>query len=105
LTLLGIARDADLARALVSDSVRTFLTTSPEPLVETARVYLEEAANVVRTATRLNLHRQTVYHRLDSIGQATGLDLATGADRLTLHLAVVLAPYVLPGNRESARGG
>ncbi|WP_244930885.1 helix-turn-helix domain-containing protein [Nocardioides sp. W7] len=94
LTLLGIARDADLARALMPVSVRKFLEMSPESLVETAHVYLEEAANVVRTATRLGLHRQTVYHRLDAIERATGIDLATGGGRLTLHLALELAPYV-----------
>jgi hypothetical protein len=35
-----------------------------------------------------------VYHRLDAIERATGIDLTTGGGRLTLHLALELAPYV-----------
>ncbi|WP_236794824.1 CdaR family transcriptional regulator [Amycolatopsis sp. GM8] len=96
LALLGIARDTDLARTLIPPAVAGFLSTGPEPLVETARIYLEEAASVARTATRLHLHRHTVYHRLKAIEHATSVDLDAGAGRLTLHLALELAPYVLP---------
>jgi hypothetical protein len=96
LTLLGIARDADLARSLVAPRVRSFLEDGSTVLVETARIYLLEAANVVRTASHLNIHRQTVYHRLEQIRQATGIDLSDGSSRLRLHLALELAPFVLP---------
>jgi len=97
LALLGVAKDSDLARALVPRALSAFLVGGPEPLIETARIYVQEAANVKRTAAKLNLHRQTIYHRLEAIQRATGMDLARGDDRLTLHLALELAPYILPG--------
>lgn len=96
LALLGVARDADLAHALLPGAVRTFLETGSDLLVETARIYLDEAASATRTADRLNLHRQTVYHRIAAIERATGIDLSTGAGRLDLHLALVMMPHILP---------
>ena len=96
LALLGIARDADLARSLVAPGLRAFLEEGSPTLVETARVHLQEAANVARTASRLGVHRQTVYHRLEQIEGAAGIDLADGDARLRLHLALEIAPFVLP---------
>lgn len=95
LTLLGVARDSDLARSLVSPRVRAFLEDGSPVLVDTARTYLQEAANVVRTASRLNVHRQTVYHRLEEIRKATDVDLSDGNSRLSLQLALEFAPFVL----------
>jgi hypothetical protein len=63
-------------------------------LTETATVYLDLAGNAARTAAALRIHRQTLYHRLGRIAELTGLDLADGQDRLTLHLALTLAPVV-----------
>jgi len=63
-------------------------------LAETARVYLDHAGNAQRTAEALAVHRQTLYYRLGRIAQVTGLDLADGRDRLTLHLALTLHPLV-----------
>lgn len=99
LALLGFMRDTDLAATLVPERVAAFWRDGAEPLVETARVYLEEAGNVLRAASRLSVHRQTVYHRLGLVEKGTGIDLSTGAGRLTLHLALELAPYVVPGAR------
>ena len=47
-----------------------------------------------RAAAELRIHRQTLYYRLQRIEKLTGLDLADGRDRLTLHLALTLAPLV-----------
>jgi DNA-binding PucR family transcriptional regulator len=94
LGLLGVARDDDLARTLLTPRLRRFLDEAPGPLVETARVYLDEAGSVARAAGLLSVHRQTVYHRLAQIEHLTGCDLSTGEDRLRLHLALRLAPYL-----------
>jgi DNA-binding PucR family transcriptional regulator len=57
-------------------------------------VYLDCAGNVARAAAELGVHRQTLYYRLQRIGEVTGMDLADGQDRLRLHLALTLAPHV-----------
>jgi DNA-binding PucR family transcriptional regulator len=49
---------------------------------------------VQQTAAALNVHRQTVYYRVQRIEQVTGLDLARGDDRLVLHLGLTLAPVL-----------
>ncbi|WP_305080859.1 PucR family transcriptional regulator [Pseudonocardia terrae] len=63
-------------------------------LAETAATYLDLAGNAQRTAEALAVHRQTLYYRLGRIAQLTGLDLADGRDRLTLHLALTFRPLV-----------
>ncbi|GAB3348924.1 PucR family transcriptional regulator [Modestobacter lapidis] len=57
-------------------------------LTETAGVWLDCAGSPQRAASRLRIHRQTLYYRLGRIADLTGLDLADGADRLLLHLGV-----------------
>ena len=57
-------------------------------LTETAGVRLDCAGSPQRAAARLCVHRQTLYYRLGRIAELTGLDVAHGADRLLLHLAV-----------------
>lgn len=94
LALLGVARDDDLAAAVVDPVVQDFLATASREVVTTLQTWLEEAGSASRTADRLSVHRQTVYHRLAQVEQATGYDLARGRDRLRLHLAVELAPFL-----------
>ncbi|WP_436698639.1 PucR family transcriptional regulator [Nocardioides sp. BYT-33-1] len=94
LALLGVSRDDDLAAAVIDPVVRTFLATAAPDILRTVRVWLDEAGSAGRTATRLAVHRQTVYHRIGQVEHATGYDLARGADRLRLHLALELAPYL-----------
>ncbi len=57
-------------------------------LTRTAEVWLDCAGSPQRAAAELCVHRQTLYYRLGRIIELTGLDLADGADRLALHLAV-----------------
>jgi len=57
-------------------------------LTRTAEVWLDCAGSPQRAATRLCIHRQTLYYRLGRIEAVTGLDLADGSDRLFLHLGV-----------------
>lgn len=93
LTLLGVARDRDLRWAAIPDRVAHFLQKS-SVLATTATVFLDEAGSVARTAERLRVHRQTIYHRLAQVEEATGLSLDRGEDRLRLHLAIRLNDYV-----------
>lgn len=93
LTLLGVARDRDLRWATIPDHLAQFLQ-KPSVLATTAAAFLDEAGSVARTAERLNVHRQTIYHRLAQVEEATGLTFDRGEDRLRLHLAIRLADYV-----------
>lgn len=94
LALLGVARDDDLRQAVVDRGVEALLATAPPDAVATARTWLDEAGSASRTAQRLAVHRQTVYHRLGQVERVTGYDLSRGADRLRLHLALELAPHL-----------
>lgn len=94
LALLGVARDDDLQAAVIDDRMRAFLDGAAADVLETARTWLDEAGSVGRTAARLAVHRQTVYHRLAQVERGTGCDLSRGPDRLRLHLALELAPYL-----------
>lgn len=87
--LLGGRAADELVDAVRTPAV-TALLGGPEELVETAWVHLEEAGSVAATASRLGLHRQSVYHRIHRIEGLTGLDLSRGRDRLELHLALVV---------------
>lgn len=60
-------------------------------LVETLEVYLDEAGNVPTTIERLNVHRSTLYYRLERIEKTTGMSLKNGGDRLALHIGVKFA--------------
>ncbi|MCX6399804.1 MAG: helix-turn-helix domain-containing protein, partial [Propionibacteriales bacterium] len=94
LALLGVARDDDLHTAVIDQRMRDFLADAAGDVLETVRIWLDEAGSAGRTAARLSVHRQTVYHRLAQVERATGLDLSRGQDRLRLHLALELAPYL-----------
>jgi sugar diacid utilization regulator len=59
-------------------------------LVETLEAYLDRAGDVKATAEALNLHRATLYYRLQRIEEITGARLKVGEDRLALHLGLRL---------------
>lgn len=87
--LLGTAAGDDLVDAVRTPAVVELLCAAPE-LVETARVYLDEAGSMAATSDRLGMHRQSVYARLRRIESLTGLDLSRGRDRLELHLGLLV---------------
>ena len=62
-----------------------------EQLVETLEAYLDRAGDVKATAEALNLHRATLYYRLQRIEEITGARLKVGEDRLALHLGLRLS--------------
>ncbi|GAA1855799.1 helix-turn-helix domain-containing protein [Pseudonocardia ailaonensis] len=90
--LLACGPRPALREAAVDAAVRPLF--DQPVLAETAAVYLDLAGNAARTAEALSIHRQTLYYRLRRITELTGLDLADGRDRLTLHLALTLKPLV-----------
>jgi hypothetical protein len=57
-------------------------------LLETLETFLDLAGEIRTVAARLNLHRSSLYYRLDRIGQLLGADLSNGLTRLELHMAV-----------------
>jgi DNA-binding PucR family transcriptional regulator len=65
-------------------------------LAETAEAFLDCAGSASRAATRLRIHRQTLYYRLSRVAVLTGLDLADGEARLLLH-AGLKAARLRPG--------
>lgn len=66
----------------------------PGVLVETLEVYLDEAGRAPAAIERLQIHRTSLYHRLNRIEQATGMSLSNGGDRLALHLGIKLARLI-----------
>jgi PucR C-terminal helix-turn-helix domain/GGDEF-like domain len=62
-----------------------------EPLLQTLETYLDLAGSAHDTATRMNLHRASLYYRLQRIERLAGTDLKNGDERLSLHLALKLA--------------
>ncbi|MCF3965456.1 PucR family transcriptional regulator, partial [Streptomyces fuscigenes] len=69
-------------------AVAPLLGAAHADLARTAEAYLDHAGQAGRTAAALGIHRQTLYYRLSRIEQLTGLDLASGEDRLLLHMAL-----------------
>lgn len=60
-------------------------------LLDTLETYLDKAGDARASAALLNLHRSSLYYRLSRIEQITGMSLADGSDRLSLHLGIKLA--------------
>ncbi len=63
-------------------------------LLQTMRVFLDEAGNVPRAAKVLTLHRTSLRYRLTQIEEITGMDLDSGSDRLAQHVQLRLEEIV-----------
>lgn len=92
--LLACGPDRALSGAVLDPAVVRLLEHRDADLARTAASFLDAGGNVQETATALNVHRQTVYYRLQKVEQVTGLDLSRGDDRLVLHLGLTLAPLL-----------
>jgi hypothetical protein len=92
--LLACGPQSALASAVLDPAVRRLLEQGDPDLRDTAIAFLDAGGNVQETATMLNVHRQTVYYRLQKIEQVTGLVLSRGDHRLVLHLGLTMAPFV-----------
>jgi PucR C-terminal helix-turn-helix domain/GGDEF-like domain len=66
-------------------------STEAQPMIETLETYLDVAGNAQLTAERLNLHRTSLYYRLQRVEQLANTDLKDGVERLALHLAIKVA--------------
>ncbi|MGR8008076.1 PucR family transcriptional regulator [Streptomyces hypolithicus] len=75
----------------VDPAVRPLLEPAHAELARTAEAFLDCAGQAGRTASALNIHRQTLYYRLSRVEQLTGLDLHEGEDRLLLHMSLKAA--------------
>jgi PucR C-terminal helix-turn-helix domain/GGDEF-like domain len=69
------------------------LLTDPEavPLLRTLETYLDLAGNALATSERLQLHRTSLYYRIQRLEQLAGTNLKDGNERLNLHLGLKLA--------------
>ncbi len=72
-----------------SETIALFRATHNELLLDTLRAVLAEDRNLQRAATRLGVHRNTVYHRLQKFQDLVGVDPLASAShaRYFYHLA------------------
>ena len=90
-SLLLAARDVPL-QALAQEALgplEAFDKKHSAELMGTLRHYLELDGSVGAVAETLGLHRNTVRYRLQQIGELSGYDPATTADRVQLWLALM----------------
>ncbi|MFF0816855.1 PucR family transcriptional regulator [Rhodococcus sp. NPDC003318] len=74
------------------DGVRRLLASpNAAELTATMEGFLECGGEIQGTAKRLNIHRSTLYHRLDRIREVTGSDISDGSTRLELHAGLRIA--------------
>lgn len=59
-------------------------------LIRTLETYLDSGCDAKATAAELFVHRGTLYYRLKRIAEITGADIASGEDRLAIHLSLKL---------------
>jgi hypothetical protein len=88
--LVRLRRDQFGADAVPDGLVRLLETDHSGVLGETLEVYLDEAGRAAAAIERLQIHRTSLYHRLNRIEEITGMSLSSGEDRLALHLGVKL---------------
>jgi hypothetical protein len=74
-----------------SGFMRLLAEKDGDVLVKTAECYLNLGCRVQDAAAALNLHRTSLYYRLERIERIVGIDLRDGVERLGLHLALLLA--------------
>ncbi|HET7691285.1 MAG TPA: helix-turn-helix domain-containing protein [Nocardioidaceae bacterium] len=89
-----VASTPDTATQFARRVLGPLLALPPEDcrtLLETARVWLEEAGSSSAAAKRLYLHRNTVRYRTRRIEELTGRDLAHPVDAAELHVALECA--------------
>jgi hypothetical protein len=87
---LALLPPEDFGTSVLDPRVRELLAN--EELTATAETFLDLAGNVQETATRLYVHRTTLYQRLDRIATLYELDLRRSGDhRLIAHLGLKLA--------------
>ncbi len=82
-TLLATPRPSDQALRPLDEA-----GASAPMLLSTLETFLDLAGDVQAVAKHLNLHRSSLYYRLDRIARLAAVDLSDGLVRLELHLAL-----------------
>jgi GAF domain-containing protein len=81
-------------KSALDPRVGALFATGDADLVNTLETYLEFGCDAKKTSAHLNLHRATLYYRLDKARVLSGADLRDGNDRLAIHLSLKLARLV-----------
>ncbi len=86
-----IASAPESARGYAATVLRGVLELPDDdrrPLLETARIWLDEGGSTSAAAERLFLHRNTVRYRIRRLEELTGRDLSRPLDAAELHVAL-----------------
>ncbi|MFI0819778.1 PucR family transcriptional regulator [Streptomyces sp. NPDC021098] len=76
--------------AAIDPGVAVILSQEHSPLAQTVLAYLDRQGDVNATAAALNVHRTTLYYRLNQVAGLIGQDL-NGPARFRIHAALRLA--------------
>lgn len=96
----NVGLDGTLARLLLEDflpedlppSTRDLLAAVDSPvLLDTLEAYLSAGGDAQQTARTLNIHRSTLYYRLDKLRAVISGDLGDGIFRRELHTGLRMA--------------
>ncbi|MFF1831378.1 PucR family transcriptional regulator [Paenarthrobacter sp. NPDC058040] len=79
-------QDPDILEDAVPSAIASLWSESE--LLETVDHYLDHGRKPDLVADSLHIHRGTLYYRLRKFEDATGLDLESGKDRLTIQLSL-----------------
>jgi hypothetical protein len=90
-TLMTLTAGEVMRDGLHPGLVRLFEHPDSRSLVQTLELFFDLAADAPAAAEKLCIHRATFYYRLHRIERISGLSLASGDDRLALHLGLKLA--------------
>jgi hypothetical protein len=94
--LLARIPAAERTRAALPPSLVRLLALG-EPgrvYVGTVETFLDRAGNAKVAAEALNIHRATLYYRLNRVEEVAGIDLNDGNERLVLHVGLKLARLI-----------
>ncbi len=92
--LIQLPLDQLRDRALPTGLLRLVEADDSGVLLQTLETYLDEGCSAARVIERLNVHRSSLYYRLRRTEEITGMDLASGGDRLSLHLGIKLGRLI-----------
>ena len=65
-----------------------------EETLNTVNKFFENNLNVSETSRQLFIHRNTLVYRIEKLQKATGLDIRTFDDALTLKIALMVVNYM-----------
>lgn len=114
LLLTAISEDPSELQRFFDETVAPLIAYDDQyetELVKTLETFLDEDANVARTAERLFTHRHTIRYRLERVRELTGLDVGSteGRERLGLGLKAMrvlgLSPPDGPAQEPGAEAG